>query len=185
MEIEERAKKYAEGKALEAITEAIERAYAKGFADGFEEGQNNKEPFIEDNVEYVDLGLPSGTKWSKEYIRGENNLFKRFTYDEAAMVNIPTSEQFQELVNCCNWKNIMDGNIVTSVKITGINGNYISLDQEFYSTYIGSNKEVPKFWIKTESNLSNGNFRLSLNLSSQHRVGYSFMGEKFPLMLVK
>ena len=67
--IEDKAKEYAEGKALSAMTSAIEQAYIDGYNAGFQDGLNHQKPPIEviDGVEYVDLGLPSGTKWSKTY----------------------------------------------------------------------------------------------------------------------
>lgn len=185
MEIQERAKKYAEGKALESITEAIEKAYAKGFADGYQEGQNKKEPLIEDGVEYVDLGLPSGTKWSSGFIRNDNGLYKRYIYEEATMINIPTSEQFRELVAYCEWRNITDGSHLVSVKILGRNGNSITLQSEAYSLSVANLGDVPKFWVKSEGTFVPSTHRACCDCKGGYRSGTSFMGEKLPIMLVK
>ena len=185
MEIQERAKKYAEGKALEAITEAIEKAYAKGFADGYQEGQNMKEPFIDDGIEYVDLGLPSGTKWSKTYIKNDKSEIKRYTYEEAAMVNIPTYEQFQELVNCCSFKSTQVGVHDFSISILGKNGNIIYLRTINNPNYFNDKTDKLSFWIKSLSNPSHGNNRLYFDNRQQYKTGLCFMGEKLPILLVK
>lgn len=50
--------------------------------------------------EYVDLGLPSGTKWKISNERGY------FTYDKAMQYfssRVPTDRQFQELIDLCDW----------------------------------------------------------------------------------
>lgn len=51
-------------------------------------------------VNYVDLGLPSGTLWAVQNEEGY------FTYDEAVEqfgAALPTEEQFRELVKECQW----------------------------------------------------------------------------------
>ena len=73
MDINEKAKMYAEGKALDAITSAIEEAYANGYRDGYKDcfTKADIEPpieIVEDGVEYIDLCLPSGKKWSFVYL---------------------------------------------------------------------------------------------------------------------
>jgi hypothetical protein len=54
MNITERSKEYAKGKALDAITAAIEQAYADGYNDGLKHLENEKLEAIKDGVEYVD-----------------------------------------------------------------------------------------------------------------------------------
>lgn len=185
MEIQERAKKYAEGKALEAITEAIEKAYAKGFADGYQEGQNMKEPFIEDGIEYVDLGLPSGTKWSKTYIKNDKSEIKQYTYEEAAMVNIPTYEQFQELVNNCSFNSNQVGIYDFSIDILGRNGNKIYLKIKDETQFFNHKTDILSFWIKSMSNPLHGNNRSCFDYRYKSKFGLCFMGKRLPILLVK
>lgn len=73
--------------------------------------------------ELVDLGLPSGTKWSRCYYYVSDDA-------EEASKDAPTPEQWQELIDKCKWKwetrwigDLSDrfGNY----KITGPNGNSI------------------------------------------------------------
>lgn len=46
---------------------------------------------------YVDLGLPSGTKWS------EDNEMELMTWEEASSHNIPKRWQWDELIEECQW----------------------------------------------------------------------------------
>ncbi|MBQ9439824.1 MAG: hypothetical protein IJU35_04455 [Paludibacteraceae bacterium] len=67
--------------------------------------------------DFVDLNLPSGTKWSN--VRGEQTTWQR-----GAM---PTVEQWRELYSNCTWKWIGGG-----YKVVGSNGNSIFLPIEGY-----------------------------------------------------
>lgn len=73
MNIKEKSKLYAEEKALEAISTAIEQAYEAGYHDGLKHCENERLEVIKDGVEYVDLGLPSGTMWSSCCIKLSQN----------------------------------------------------------------------------------------------------------------
>ena len=57
MNITDKSKEYAEGKALSAITSAIEDAYAAGYQEGYEDGYANREkpetPSKYNNVSYI------------------------------------------------------------------------------------------------------------------------------------
>lgn len=73
---------------------------------------------------YVDLGLPSGTKWKSSNETGGTNGF--YTYDEAVSAfgdKLPTKEQFDELRVYCSWEWQNNG----GYKVTGTNGNSIVL----------------------------------------------------------
>ena len=76
---------------------------------------------------YVDLGLPSGTLWKKVNEGADRTNFGQtnYTYDEAISKfanNLPTKEQFEELINNCKW--YWEGN---GYKLVGPNGNSIYL----------------------------------------------------------
>lgn len=71
---------------------------------------------------YVDLGLPSHTRWATT---NENGLY---TYDQAMNnfgQNIPSKVQWEELMDYCNWKWTGRG-----YKIIGPNNNSIFLPAE-------------------------------------------------------
>lgn len=71
---------------------------------------------------FVDLGLPSGTKWKNQ---GEQEFL---TFDEAISKyekQLPTSDQWKELISDCKWEDL--GPIY---KVIGKNGNYIIINKE-------------------------------------------------------
>ncbi len=73
---------------------------------------------------FVDLGLPSGTKWKTQ------NQSGLYTYDDAKTMfgnRIPTKEQWEELQIECSWEWTGSG-----YKVVGINGNSIVLPAEGY-----------------------------------------------------
>ena len=75
--------------------------------------------------DYVDLGLSSGTKWksSNEMNPDDENGF--YDYDLAMSLfekNMPTKEQWMELVNECQWTWTGMG-----YRVTGVNNNSIVL----------------------------------------------------------
>ena len=69
--------------------------------------------------EWVDLGLPSNTRWKSVSEEGS------YDYDEAKSLfgsSLPTKEQVQELVNSCVWEWTGNG-----YRVTGPNGKWINL----------------------------------------------------------
>ena len=156
--IVEKAKNYAEGKVNEALTQAIAKAYLEGYQDGYRDCEAklpidiSNEEVEEDDVEYVDLGLPSGTLWAKDY-KKESNEVLYLPYGKASCLNIPTEEQWNELEEECVFQyiNYNPGNLAYAVCI-GPNGNtivfntkgmikYINIEQKEYGAY---------FWLKEE-----------------------------------
>lgn len=74
---------------------------------------------IQNDEEWVDLGLRSGTLWKKE------NEESFYTYQMAVDKfgdNLPTKKQFKELKNKCHWYWTGEG-----YKVYGPNGKYIVL----------------------------------------------------------
>lgn len=85
-------------------------------------------------MEYVDLGLESGTLWVKDVYEEDDNIFfkPQEIYDNKNII-LPSVKQFTELKENCEWrlgkcnqiKN--DGETITmyAYKVIGKNGNYI------------------------------------------------------------
>ena len=76
------------------------------------------------NEEYIDLGLPSGTKWKSTNENGNGIGF--YFFEEAVRIfgnQLPTKVQFEELKYYCTWT--WQNN--ESCKVTGTNGNFIIL----------------------------------------------------------
>lgn len=98
--LNERAANYAAEKANELLAKAIAQAYADGYRDGF---RDRTEGIVSPNIEFVDLGLPSGTKWSTKLL-GEDDFADYYAYADAASFELPTIEQVEELANYCRWQ---------------------------------------------------------------------------------
>ena len=184
MDIKERAKQYAEGKAQEAITSVIEQAYADGYTagckDGFDYWENLWKSKMVNGVEYVDLKLPSGTLWSSHLLIGDKNTLTHMTYDEAARLNIPTEEQFKELKDNCETSAIFDkNNKQIGITFIGRNGKMIDV---FYGFTIHGKDQWPnvnyRFWLRDDT--STGNERIC----ASYKENRSFMGNRLPVMLV-
>lgn len=79
---------------------------------------------------FIDLGLPSGTKWAN------SNETGFYTYEEAVSQfgeRLPTKEQWQELKGECQWTWTGNG-----YKVVGPNGNSIVLPAVGYRSCCGS-----------------------------------------------
>ena len=169
MEIEEKAKRYAEGKAISAITAAIEKAYIDGYKSGYRDGVTKRVPpkeFI-DGVEYVDLGLPSGTRWSSTILLDENRWPMYLPYDKASKLNIPTADQFNELIHHCNThahEYINIGNNVIDIIKKGS-------EDTFFKGLV--------FWLKgSTDSISEG------LCANNNKVSKIYKGCELPIMLV-
>lgn len=192
MDIKEKARKFAEGKALSALNQAIEEAYAEGYRDGYKdrEGELPVE-FQENEIEYIDLGLPSGTKWSSDYEHTDSELMY-LPYSEASGLNIPTLEQFEELVKNCKWLRMADSNnSFTGFTVVGLNGKKIFLG---CTGYIQVEEAISKdrsfFWLKemeeTDDPQKPHAYLYSYNSnSSSHQTSTEFCGYKLAIRLVK
>ena len=80
----------------------------------------------DDKGGYVDLGLPSGTKWQTK----NEDAQDFYTYAEAVAQfgdKLPTKEQLEELKNSCQWEWTGSG-----YKVTGPNGSTITLPAAGY-----------------------------------------------------
>lgn len=86
---------------------------------------------------YVDLGLPSGTKWKATNEKNAADAeYDFFTYDEAVSQfgdRLPTKDQCEELSAECQWSWTGNG-----YKVTGPNGNSITLPAAGYRDCSGS-----------------------------------------------
>jgi len=111
-------------------------------------------------TEYVNLGLPSGTKWkSSNETSGYARVF--YTYDEAISFGyrLPTKEQFEELRRYCSWE--WQSN--EGFKVTGPNGNFIILPAAGKRTCSGDVNymgEIGYYWSSTPGYNSSNSYCL-------------------------
>ena len=181
MEISEKAKEYAKGKALDAISAAIEKAYADGYNDGLKHYENERLESIKDGVQYIDLKLTSGTKWASGYLM-KNSLIGLLAYEEASKFNLPTKEDFDELISECEINFYLHKQNIRGLTFTGKNGNVLEIPYVNVE-HVTDEKDSIAFWLKNEGEDTQKNY---VRLPSAKRSQYSktFMGYKLPVLLV-
>ena len=157
--LNERAANYAAEKVNELLAKAIAQAYKDGYNNGYKECADDYDIDLYEDVDFVDLDLPSGLLWSSRYRMGEENKPLYLTYEEASTMDIPTEEQFNELVENCNWSHIMgyvnrggyDFRQPVGKYCNSVNGDHISF-REKGMRYIGSGygSNDIRFWIRDD-----------------------------------
>lgn len=186
MELNERARKYAADKALESITKAIEQAYKDGYTDGYDDGKGGI-AMANHDCEYVDLGLPSGTRWANDFIR-EGGTISYMTYNDAKKLNIPTRAQLDELLSVCQMENgeyRMDKNHVYT-DVIGPNGNSIRLtSQGVRKGYKLEQNLNIMFWIKSAEESDDNKRTIYCRNSNRSEYDSIFLGYKLPVLLVE
>ena len=87
-------------------------------------------------IEFVDLGLPSGTLWAKHNVCAHKR--RHFTHSQAMEIardlhcKLPLKENFEELINLCKWKWMKLFGKVARYKVTGPSGKSIFLSASGY-----------------------------------------------------
>ena len=77
------------------IQELLRKVYQQGYEDGIKSTQ--QESTLPGTIEYVDMGLPSGTKWAF--------LPQKMTYNDAiSKYQLPTEDQLSELFTNSEWR---------------------------------------------------------------------------------
>lgn len=184
MDIKEKSKEYAEGKALSAITTAIEEAYATGYQDGYADGYANREkpetPIKYNMVSYIDLDLPSGTKWATSYLTKTNGEMELLRFVEARTFNIPTVKQFQELLdNTEQHMSKRDNRLVTEF-ISLRNGAQFWLPNGYYNYNGLFSKDNYMFWLKEKLNSLYGKYALGSTIQTDNQYTLYYV----PVLLV-
>ena len=191
----DKAKEYAEGKINDALNKVIVEAYMAGYNSGYKDGYDKvvKET-SSDDIEYVDLGLPSGTLWSSNYLEDENNETVYVLQEKSKAFDIPTVEQWQDLVRECRWEQKSE-RIDDSYGFfhyhdwaicLGPNGNSIIFEKtglyEIQTERVRTNEVL--FWLKkgknSQCNSANITF-CTIKITSKNE----FSGYRLPIRLVK
>lgn len=182
MDIKEKAKKYAEGKAIDAISAAIEQAYVDGYNDGLKHYENERLESIVDGVEYIDLKLTSGTKWASGYLKEKASL-GCFAYEDASKLNLPTKEDFEELCKECAIDNYLYTNN-KGIMFTGKNGEKIEIPY-IKAIHVTDDNLIESiaFWLKNEGEDTQKEYA-KVNSSRKVLDVKTFMGYKLPVLLV-
>ena len=186
-ELREKTMCYAE----ENVINVLKEAFAKVYADGYRDGYTDREKEIpvnlrESKTTYVDLGLPSGTLWSADFeIDGED--VKYLAYDDAEKYDIPTKEQFNELLESCQWEFKYINSCSRKYTCIGPNGNHIIFYSRGYKR-AETKREFEKifFWVKSDTDDSTKDaVYLYYHSGEIKKLTEMFSGNMLPLRLVK
>ena len=182
---EELAKTYAEENCTE-YKNALQAAFEKGFEAGKQLAE--KKRIVIDGVEYVDLGLPSGTLWSAR-------PYSAKSFPEANKLNLPTLEDWEEIAKYCevtveiskgflnqngSFESNSYGNTYYDFSIHGLSGSTVSFER-FYKlihTWYQIPDSVPQKKVPA----------VSLKDLADGATGFTedlFAGSKLQIMLVK
>ncbi len=184
----EKAKKYAEGVGNETGLDVIVKAFVDGYCEGIKETITSDE----NDIEYVDLGLPSGTLWSSDFIKHDGEI-TYFTYDSAITMRIPTEQQWEELQIKCRWEYYCKEGVFKIAKCFGPNGNVLNflindvfdVDNKLVE---GSNK-VSSFWLMEYSDYSSrrNTAEIGKRIDGRQRTCSPFYSPEFklPVRLVR
>lgn len=192
--ISERAAKYAENKAFEAIEKVIAQAYIDGYCDGCKDSKEDSHIAVNDSkTEFVDLGLPSGTLWATDYEKSDNGERLYVPYGKTAGLKLPTKEQWEELCSCCEHSTDSD-DLTTFV---GPNGNILTFEATgWINASIIESEHIMNFWMETDS-YDNDNKRNYVYIYNEYNVitgsikntclgiDKTFSGYKLPVRLVQ
>ena len=131
-----KAEAYAAEKMNELMTKAIAQAYMDGYRNGYKDRDSEIEEsgYMEGEISVHDLGLPSGTLWSLNYLNDESERTDFLPYIKAAKLGLPTKEQVDELIENCRWRGDYSSSRITfyGAVCIGANGEKITLDSKGY-----------------------------------------------------
>ena len=140
---------------------------------------------LKDTIEkYVDLALPSGTKWASDYLRDKDGNVLYFPYIEAVKMNIPTIEQFEELISNCQiiQDAALDEN--SGCSFLGTNGNYVHYYNNcFMKAGKKLNSVFPETWLKDDE--EGCPEKIVAHFFEEPYVSHEFMGLGYPIILVE
>lgn len=193
-ELKEKANCYAEENVINVLKEAFAKVYTDGYRDGYQDCKEDIPSSLrESDVEFIDLGLPSGTLWSSDYKKSEDNR-EYIPYGQAELMDIPSNEQWEELRNTCKWEfDIDDSYDLCEGRCVGPNGNILRFERTGKQN-INKHSEVWEvfFWIKDEKE---GNEKAAVHMFNGGKKGRwrnpktevqdFFSGYKLPVRLVK
>lgn len=135
---------------------------------------------------FVDLGLPSGTLWSVDFEKTVDEICY-LPYCQVENFNIPTKEQWDELVEKCEWRYNNDDDVFMAL---GPNGNMLTFTKTEYKSFENSIsfpiKAGSYFWLKND-NADNSAviFHKGTTCDFLKSTRKLFSGYKLPIRLVQ
>lgn len=193
-ELQRKAELYAAEKMNELMTKAIVQAYIDGYKD--RDSEIMKMDYIEEGINVHDLGLPSGTLWSLNYLEDEEKETKYLPYIKAVKLGLPTKEQVEELIDNCKWQGESSSSGLTfyGAICIGTNGERIAFNSSGYmedeknvgAPYYGGGSVY--FWIHDEEE---GDEKSAVRIYSMENgkpkleIVKIFSGYKLPVLIVR
>lgn len=153
IELQEKANGFAEENILEVLKEACSKVYAEGYRNGYKDRDAEISVDLRDNkTEYIDLGLPSGTLWAKEFEHNGDEVHY-LPYCDASTLSLPTEEQWNELLSFCRWEFTYVNNHSRKYDCIGPNGKVITFKSYGFHKVdtIREQGERIYFWLKDSS----------------------------------
>ena len=178
-ELKELSANYATEKTNEMMSQLVAQAFADGYRMGYKDREDEIQVDLCDSkTEFVDLGLPSGTLWAKEYEKSGDN-FLYLPYLQAKRYNLPTKEQWEELVKYCAW-----GWCGRVLRCTGRNGETLDFPKtgRIITSYCDGDGSY--FWL-SEDSTENESSLVSIKNVNSKEVERCFMGHQLPIRLVR
>jgi hypothetical protein len=190
--LEGKAAKYLAEHMKEIITEAMAKVYADAYREGYSDCQDSLPCAKETPDEkFIDLGLPSGTLWSRDFLQHEGET-TYLPYVDAKKLDIPTEDQWYELITNCNIQQVSGPQGYECTRIVGLNGNVLTLRGAGYRDFGSNDKQnggYPVFWLRstTEENLNSAIYINFLGNTGKYVVDIQkmFLGYHLPVRLVK
>ena len=191
----ENANEYAEGKVTKASSQVVADAYMAGYSAGYQDGYNKVvKDSVTEGVEYVDLGLPSRTLWASDYVKDDNDKAIYVAQENSADYEIPTYEQFKELMDECKWEQKSEKNWTESgfyhwhewAICLGPNGNKITFEKTgiYEATDSRTRTSEILFWLNNKEYFHRNCASITLNDLNVDSENV-FSGYKLPIRLVK
>ena len=191
----ENANEYAEGKVTKASSQVVADAYMAGYDAGYQDGYNKVvKDSVTEGVEYVDLGLPSRTLWASDYVKDDNDKAIYVAQENSADYEIPTYEQFKELMDECKWEQKSEKNWTESgfyhwhewAICLGPNGNKITFEKTgiYEATDSRTRTSEILFWLNNKEYFHRNCASITLNDLNVDSENV-FSGYKLPIRLVK
>lgn len=187
-ELNEKALNYATEKSNQIVNAAIAQAYIDGYRDGYKDREEEIPVSIYENkTEFVDLGLPSGTKWAKEFEQDGDEV-RYLPYCDASTLSLPTEEQWNELLSFCRWEFTYVNDYSRKYDCIGPNGKVITFKSYGFYKVDGIREQGERiyFWLKDPSDEPDKKLVYMFYDRGQIKtISKSFMGFKYPVRLVQ
>lgn len=186
-ELKEISSNYAMDRSNDLFSQVVAQAYADGYRQGYKDREDEIPVDLRDKkTEFVDLGLPSGTMWAKEFEQ-DGNKVQYLSYCDASTLSLPTEEQWNELLSFCRWKFTKVTNYHSKYDCIGPNGNVITFESYgFHKIDEIEEEERIYFWLRDSSEEPERKLvHMFYNRGEIKTISKSFMGFKYPVRLVQ